>query len=124
MTCAEPLALDARPRRAQHRRADVDAGHQHVAGQQRQFEPRADAHDENLSPRTCGVSRRARRRGPARMEGQIEDEVVNRRPAAVGGFGRMPRIRLRRVDRIHRRTLQASRGSLVPRPYGAKRIIP
>ena len=40
---------------------------------------------------------------PAQMERQIEDEVINRRPAAIGRFRRLSRMSVRRVDRIYPR---------------------
>ena len=75
-----------------------------------------------ISPPGPAASPRPRRRRPAGMEGQIEDEVVDRRPAAIGRFRRMSRIGLRRVDRVHRRALPTS-VCLPPSPRLTQRII-
>ena len=112
----QPFSIDPRARRAQHRRRDIDARHQHIARQKRQFEPSAHADNEDLAARPCRLSRRACGRRPAGMEGQIEDEVVDRRPAAIGRFRRMPGVGLRRVDRIHCRALPTSARAGRPSP--------
>ena len=45
----QPFSIDPRARRLQHRRRNIDAGHKHVAREKRQFEPGADADNEDLA---------------------------------------------------------------------------
>ena len=46
----QPFSIDPRVRRPQHRRRNIDAGHKHVAREKRQFEPGADADNEDRRP--------------------------------------------------------------------------
>ena len=55
-------------------------------GRQLQLQAGADAHHQDRAVRARRLDRGARRRQPAGMKRQIENEIVNRRPAAVGGF--------------------------------------
>ena len=88
----EAQSRDPRPGGAQHRRADVDAGGMNVFGQQRQFEPSADPDHQNLAARPGRLRRRLRRGESSSVKRQIEYEVVNRRPAAIGRLRVMPRV--------------------------------
>ena len=106
----EPLAFDPRPGGAEHRRADVDPGHQRVARQEGQFEAGADADHQDLPARSRRGTRRARRREPAGMKRQIEDEVVHGRPAAIGRLGMMAGIASGRVQGVHGRESLSSAG--------------
>ena len=80
---AERLGVDAPLRAPQHRFGEIDADQRRARIEHRQFEARADADVENAPARALG---RRRRGPPPRPQQQLEDEVIDRRPASVGRF--------------------------------------
>jgi len=111
---SEALALDARPRFAQHRGADVDAGDIEVGRKQREFESGADAHDKDVAPGPRRVGCDLRRRKTAGMKGQVKNQIVDRSPAAVGCLGMAPLVSLGGVHRLHCPGLRSPMGQSAP----------
>src|SRR5271170_2036350 len=79
----EGVAPHALSRDLQHRRAEIDAGDARGFWQEPEFEAGADA--EYFSVRARRLAGRARGGEPTRAERQVEDEVIDRRPTAIGG---------------------------------------
>ena len=82
------LARDPVTRDLQHRRAEIDPRHASGLGQQAEFQPGADADHQRFAVRARRLARRARGGQAAGVERQVENQIVDRRPTAVGRIGR------------------------------------
>ena len=79
----ETLAAHALRGAAQHRLRQIDADDLRIGRKHRQFESRADADVEDRSVR---LGRRGGGGAAAGLQQNVERQIINRRPARIGGL--------------------------------------